>query len=409
MPVTKETVRAVNRLTVRWADAATATAVGAGGAGPGNTVFSALGVWPLLAFLADGAHGPARAELAEAVGLPAGAGGGAGSAARELLTALRRTPGLDSALGLWTKRTLELREAWEAGLPAEAHGVLTGDEDTDRGALDAWAARHTGGRVENMPVVLEKDTELVLASALALRTRWPRPFDDFPLRVARGPWQGRTLLGLGRTSALLDRVGVAETPGGLVTGLTVYGGNGIDVRLLLGEEGMTPGQVLAAGVGILDRRHPVLPGPRLPLGEVGPGLRVVRELSQTPDPPVLDVTTVAYDVAATHDLLDRPEVFGLTAARDDREGHFAGISAQPLAVNSARQAAVARFDAEGFQAAAVSSFGLAAAGGMPTLRWRTTRVEATFDRPFGFLAVHRHSRLALAAGWVAEPRPFGWG
>ncbi|MDV9178964.1 proteinase inhibitor I4 serpin, partial [Streptomyces sp. W16] len=36
------TVDAVNRLTARWADTAT-----------GGTVFSAAGVWPLLAFLAD--------------------------------------------------------------------------------------------------------------------------------------------------------------------------------------------------------------------------------------------------------------------------------------------------------------------------------------------------------------------
>lgn len=35
----------------------------------------------------------------------------------------------------------------------------------------------------------------------------------------------------------------------------------------------------------------------------------------------------------------------------------------------------------------------------------TTTVEADFDRPFGFLAVHRTSRLVLAAGWVTEPVP----
>lgn len=54
----ERTVDAVNRLTARWADAAT-----------GGTVFSAAGVWPLLAFLADGAWGAARAELADAVGM----------------------------------------------------------------------------------------------------------------------------------------------------------------------------------------------------------------------------------------------------------------------------------------------------------------------------------------------------
>ncbi|MET8781512.1 hypothetical protein [Streptomyces sp. NPDC004589] len=123
MRVTRATVEAVAGLTARWF-----------GAVEDGTVLSAVGVWPLLAFLADGAGGAARAELAEAIGLPADR---AAPAARELLEALRAMRGLDAALGLWTDRTLELRAAWESGLPADTHGVLTGDLDTDRGALDA--------------------------------------------------------------------------------------------------------------------------------------------------------------------------------------------------------------------------------------------------------------------------------
>jgi serine protease inhibitor len=387
------TVRAVNGLTARWAGA-----VDAGGRG---AVFSAAGVWPLLAFLADGASGPAREELAGALGVPAGEAAAAG---RELLTAMESTRGLDTALGLWTKRTLELREAWEAGLPTGAHGVLTGDLAADAGALDAWAVKRTDGLVERMPVVLRDDTEMVLASALTLRTRWLRPFAEVPLRSAH--WNSRTFLGLSRETLLLDRIGVADTPDGHVTELKVFGTDGIDVHLLLGEEDMTPGQVLGAGVALLAGRHPVVPGPRLPYGEVGPGLRVTKERSRTPDPPTLHVTTAAFGVAADHDLLARHELFGLTAARDADHGHFPGISAFPLAVGSAQQSATAEFGAEGFRAAAVTAFAMAAAGGAPQLRWITTTLKARFDRPFGFLALHRHTRLVLAAGWVTEPKPF---
>ncbi|MDX3246886.1 serpin family protein [Streptomyces sp. ME18-1-4] len=387
------TIRAVNGLTARWAGA-----VDAGGRG---AVFSAAGVWPLLAFLADGASGPAREELAGALGVPAGEAAAAG---RELLTAMESTRGLDTALGLWTKRTLELREAWEAGLPTGAHGVLTGDLAADAGALDAWAVKRTDGLVERMPVVLRDDTEMVLASALTLRTRWLRPFDEVPLRSAH--WHSRTFLGLSRETLLLDRIGVADTPDGHVTELKVFGTDGIDVHLLLGEEDMTPGQVLGAGVGLLAGRHPVVPGPRLPYGEAGPGLRVTKERSRTPDPPTLHVTTAAFGVAADHDLLARHELFGLTAARDADHGHFPGISAFALAVGSAQQSATAEFGAEGFRAAAVTAFAMAAAGGAPQLRWITTTLKARFDRPFGFLALHRHTRLVLAAGWVTEPKPF---
>ncbi|MCX5338907.1 serpin family protein [Streptomyces atratus] len=85
---------------------------------------------------------------------------------------------------------------------------------------------------------------------------------------------------------------------------------------------------------------------------------------------------------------------------------FPGISGAPLAVRSTRQAAVAVFDAAGFEAASLSAFGVVAGGAPLTPRYLTRRIEASFDRPFRFLTVHRTSRLILAAGWVAEPTPY---
>jgi hypothetical protein len=388
MRATNRTIDAVNELTVRWARTTS-----------GGTAFSAVGVWPLLALLADGAGGAARAELADAVGLPAGE---AAAGARELLSGLAVQPGLDSALGLWTRRTLELREAWEAGLPAGAHGVLTGDETADRARLDAWAAERTGGLIQRMPVQVTDDTELVLASALALRTRWLRPFHETWPEIGEGPWLGRSVLGLSRRTSVLDRVGVADTPDGFVTELRVLGSDNLDVHLLLGEEHMSPGQVLEAGLGVLSGRHARTPGSRLPYGDAGPGLRLVRHHTARPRPPVLDVETVAYDVRAEHDLLERHEVFGLTAVRGNGEGHFPGISAEPLSVSSARQSALARFGARGFEAAAVTAIGAIGAA-IPELRFLSIAIEARFHRPFGFLALRRHTRLVLAAGWVSEP------
>ncbi|WHM30992.1 serpin family protein [Streptomyces sp. BPPL-273] len=391
MRVANTTVRAVNGLTARWAAGA-----------KGDTVLSAPGVWPLLALLADGAAGEARSELAEALGVSADR---AAAAARELLAGLGAVRGLETALGLWTGRALEPRGEWTAGLPHGAHGVLTGDAETDGPALDGWAARRTGGLIERMPVAVTPETELVLASALALRTRWLRPFDETYLAPESGPWQGRELRGLERQSVLLDRIGVADTPGGHVTELKVLGDTAVDVHLLLGERGMAPGGVLGAGVGILADARRMTPGSRLPSGEVGPGLVVGRERTMTPRPPTLDVTTVAYGVTSDHDLLEHAGVFGLGAAALPVPGHFPGISAYPLRVDTARQSARARFDASGFEAAAVTAVGMVAAG-VPELRWLSTTVRAVFDRPFGFLAVHRHSRLVLAAGWVDDPEPY---
>ncbi|MEU1185447.1 serpin family protein [Streptomyces sp. NPDC005820] len=392
MQIANATIRAVNALAARWAGEVR---------GDGNSVFSAAGVWPLLAFLADGAEGAAREELAGALGVPAEQAAGA---ARELLAGMDAMRGLDSALGLWTKRTLELREAWEAGLPAGARGVLTGDARADGAALDAWAAKRTGGLVERMPIVVTDDTELVLASALALRTRWLRPFREEGLLESL-QWPEGDVLSLHRASAVLDRIGVADTPHGHVTELKVLGDNALDVHLLLGEEHMTPGRVLGAGLDLLARRYPVLPGSRLPYGEVGPGLSVRRTRSATPEPPTLEVTTPAFHITADHDLLERRELFGLTTAAGtgSPRGAFPGITGTlPLTIASAAQSAMARFGATGFEAGAMTAIDMAV-GGPPQLRWVVTTVRARFDRPFGFLALHRHSRLVLAAGWVADP------
>ncbi|MFE1884810.1 serpin family protein [Streptomyces diastatochromogenes] len=387
------TVGAVNGLTARWASAAA----------PEGTAFSAAGVWPLLAFLADGAAGAARAELAQALGVPADQ---AAAAARELLAALEPVSGLDAALGLWTHRTLQLREEWRAGLPAGTHGVFGEDLVTAQERLDAWAAERTGGLVERMPVTLTREARMVLASALTLRTDWRQPFTETMLRPDSGPWQGRSLLGLQRRSVRPDRVGVTSTPDGFVTALTVPGDNGIDVHLVLGEERMTPGQVLTAGVGVVQRTLALTGGGQLPFGHVGPGLHVEQQPALAPEPITLDVRTVAYEVRADHDLLALHALFGLTTAQDDRQGHFPGVSAMPLAAGAARQSALARFGALGFRAAAVTAVVPYGAGGVPQYRYETTVVRVAFDRPFGFLAVDRESRLVLMAGWVTDPAPY---
>ncbi|WP_405942878.1 serpin family protein [Streptomyces sp. NBC_00207] len=384
------TVRAVNRLTTRWAAAQAP-------AGDTGTVFTAAGVWPLLALLADGSGGPARAELAHALGIPAEAAAGA---ARELLAALAGVRGLQAATGLWAKAGLPLEEDWSAGLPAGARGTLTGDLDADAETLDAWASDRTGGLIERMPVLLDQETLLVLASALALRLRWIQPFHESCGEPSAGPWAGRPVRRLVRSTSLLDRVRVGHGPSGAITLLEVVGAAGVDVHLVLGEPGAPVGDTLATAIAAVTKALPATGASLLPDGSPGPGLAVGSVAAYSPEPR-LDIETVAFEVRSEHDLLDHARLFGLETAADGSHGHFPGISSKPLAIASARQSALARFHAEGFEAAAVTGVAVGCAG--PGPRYRARRAEVRFDRPFGFLTVHRTSRLVLAAGWVADP------
>lgn len=321
MRATTATVRAVNGMTARWAaDGLSPDALARG------TTFSAVGLWPLLAFLADGACDPARGELQDALGMRADE---AAEAARGLLGALARIRGSSAAIGLWARPEVKVHGRWAAGLPDATLGRLSGDDEADKKALDTWAAERTGGLIPAMPLRPDRATRLVLANAQAVRTKWLRPFHESWLTpTAESPWAGRELVGLSRRTSLLDRVGVAKTPAGRLTVLQVLGNTGVDVHLLLGERDSAPGAVLAAGTDILSGTHHVVPGSLLPLGEPGPGLdiRHVRALDRDH---VLSVTTSPFALTADHDLLATADLFGLKSAMDADRGHFPGVSDTP--------------------------------------------------------------------------------
>ncbi|WP_413802271.1 serpin family protein [Streptomyces iranensis] len=383
-------VRAVNTMTARWARAAVADE---------GTAFAATGVWPLLALLTGGADSPARQELEGALGVGAD---GATALGGQTIEALDAMDGVHAATGLWTRQDLPIRPEWEAALPPGVRSTLTGDAERDRKELDGWAARRTRGAIAEMPVPLTADTRLVLAGALTVETAWLQPFQPGLLRPTSGPWRDRSLAGLTRSTDDLDGVlrVVPDTPAGPLTLSGVAGGNGLDVHLVLGAEDAPGGEVLEAGIGAMAGGYAGWPGSALPPGEAGPGVRVMEVPSWDPTPRAT-LSTPQFTVTARHDLLRRAELFGLRTAQDTARGHFPGISPAALALSSAEQSMTASFSAEGFLAAAVTAFAMAPGSAPPQ---RTAKlISVRYERPFGFLAVHRATGLVLTAGWVTEP------
>lgn len=375
-------VPAINALTARWA----ATIDG------GSTTLSGLGVWPLLAMLRVGADEVTAAELDTAVG------GADPRAATELLTTLREATAIQAALGLWSAPHFVLESAWLASVPDHAHGQLSGDERADRQALDAWARANTDGLIERMPVATLARVRLLLASAIAVRTSWEQRFTEAPWLPEAGPWREAPIAGLRRADLDLDQVAVADSAAGKLTFARCQGQDDVDVLLVLGPPDAPAGEVLAAaataaGTGV--------PGSRLPDGTPGPGLQIGDRASI--DRPTLTVRTPRFRVSGSHDLAQQSGLFGLATAMDPTVGHFPGISNDELFLSAARQDAVAIFTAQGFEAAAVTAMTLT-----PTSMRRPSgqlyrQITVTFDRPFGFLAVHRPTGLILVAGWVDEP------
>jgi serine protease inhibitor len=382
-------IQAVNALTARWAQACDGA----------STTLSGLGVWPLLALLTPGADEVVRAELERATGIAAAE---SGAAARDLMDLLSHAEAVRAALGLWTRAELPLEPAWVDQLPQGTRGTLTGDPAADRSMLDAWAARQTDGLIDRMPITVDAAIQLVLASALLVRTEWEHAFADNRRRIDRGPWAGGELAGLTRTTTDLDDVAVADTAAGPLTVVRVAGGNDVDVHLILGEEQRPAGDVLAAGIAAVCGDGPRTVGSALPDDNPGPGV-AVRMVSASSARPTVQLRTVRFRVEGDHDLLAHADLFGLATAAAGR-GHFPGVSEEPLALTQARQSAVAIFSARGFEAAAVTA--IAMKSSFAVAQHSVRRVEVSIDRPFGFVATHRPTGLALVAGWVADPEPW---
>ncbi|MGZ0148140.1 hypothetical protein ACXJJ3_13800 [Kribbella sp. WER1] len=224
----------IARLTARWI---------AELPGEDSTVVSGLGVQPLLAMLAEVADEPAHSELAEAAG--------------ERYGGLLEAPGLRMALGLWTRPDVELQAGVDRFLPPEVRGTLT-----DQVALDAWVVEQTDGLLRQMPVQLTPDVLLVLASALALKTDWELPFNEYTRGVRR--W-------LSRADEDLDSLRVYEGATGPLTVVTVRGAGEFDVRLVVGDGGRAA--VLSAALTVEDDG---MPGAEVLAAErSAPGIEVV--------------------------------------------------------------------------------------------------------------------------------------
>lgn len=380
-------IAAANELTRRWLASRAELPAAATG----------LGIWPLLTALATGASGDTRVELLRAAGVaPERAHAIAGAA----LGAVKASAGIRLALGVWSGSRITLDPDWREKFPAGAVGSLTGDPAADKATLDRWAARETDGMIERMPLDLSQPIDLVLASALMVRTTWITPFRDAEVELRGGPW---SRLGPCRilSNTIYDDV---LRVGDEASVLTVPGSDDIDVLLAVGPVDSASHPVMSALFDAAGDRGWGRSSTDLAVGEQAHGVTVSEyRSSQRQTAPEVEVQTVRFSVSSDLDLMEDTAALGLVRASDDERAEFDRLSARPTFISQAKQRCVAEFSATGFEAAAITAMAMTRAGYIPRTRHVHKRASIVFDRPFAYLARHRPSGLVLVAGWVSEP------
>ncbi len=387
-------------------------------AGPGHHVVSPLGAWMVVAVCAALARDErARGELAGVLGADP-------ESAARLAAGLLADPHplVAAGAGVWVRPARETAriKQWLAGLPAV---VGTGDIPAQDN-IDRWAAERTLGLIKRFPIELTPDVVCLLASALATKVSWDVPFDVVDA-AALGPghWSARLrrvlrpppgdprhrqyLAGTGRAGTV--GVHLAGARGGLLVG-----------SVIAASQAVPPGDVLAVAEQIVAaearQRGSVarLSLFDLPLGD-GAVWSIREEQVDTTAPGGLEEQVVsvlpAWSARTDVDLRD-DEALGFAAA--------ARVLAEALELAEwwydARQAAMARYSAVGFEAAAVTGLAvLVSAQVSRPGRRRTATVR--FAHPFAVVAAAfddpraRHASpvpspwhgLPVFSAWVSEP------
>ena len=378
------------------------------------SVSSALGVWLLLAACVSAAQGSDRAALEDALGCPA-------EEASRLLAAFMAEPpqALHAAIALWVAvddATSEL-SSWTRGLPGEVESGFM----PSQAEADAWAERETLGLIRRFPMQIDELTRIVLASALATKVSWEVPFEVVPAAKHLGvasPWRSgvsRLLWDGGAQGhamiARTDAAGVVAVHLAVaredLTVVSVSGAPDVDRAAVLAGA-----YEIAATVCVEWERTacslydlPLGPGHSWEISEQEVPTRVAGPRRER----IAGVALPAWRAEEELDLT-LAAAFGTAPALDALREL---IGPRPDDQCAATQAAVASFTRYGFEAAAVTAFGIRTAALLrPAQRSLERTAVLRFDHPFAAVAIAGRPSsvgdssfpgLPLFSAWVHEP------
>ncbi|HEX2322341.1 MAG TPA: hypothetical protein VHJ18_25450 [Streptosporangiaceae bacterium] len=371
-------------------------------AGGQHHVASPLGAWLLLALCGPATHREERRALEDVLGCGVEQ---AASVAGELLE--RPHPLVGAAAAVWNRgRTGDPR--WLAGLPAAVErGPIPSQDEAD-----AWVREHTFGLIETFPLWEAARYDLLLASAIATKVSWDRPFEPAPgseLGEA-SPWSKEVKQVLASPQHRRHKVFLANTTEVGEVGVHVgRAQDGLIVASVIAACDVPAVEVLATAHGIaidvaLNRSVAMRSLFDLPLGD-GPFWSVREEMS--PDGPGERCRAVlpAWEARSVHDLANARLGFAAAA------GALGGGDSW-----EAKQAAMARYTRFGFEAAAVTAMGVLLSARPPG---KLRIGELRFGHPYAVIAVassdpdaepegaddwpDQWNGLPVFSAWVAKP------
>jgi serine protease inhibitor len=340
----------------------------------GNLVLSPVNAFDALAMLLPGARGASESQLRAALYTTEAPETvlAASIAAQDRLNG----GGVDlaAARAAWLEQTFPVRPsyadtlAW-AGAPAQAVD-FAGAPDAAREAVNSWATAHTRGRIHDLLPAgsVDRNTALILATALALDARWATPFDKTRTMSA-------TFRGASGTSDVLTMYATTTFP--------YTSGPGYQAIELPYENSRLSAVIVLPCAGV----DPLTLLPKLPA--ISSAMQLKRVALALPRAEL----STALDLKPALGSLGLGQLF-------TRSADLSGIGGRPgdLAVAAARQQTWLTIGEEGTQAAVATAL----VAHVVSLTTDTSAIQMKVDRPFLFVVHDRDNGVALFVARIAD-------
>lgn len=356
--------------------------------GDSNIVGSPLGSWLLVASVAsslDFGNNPAlKAETENRLHMSIEE---AKEAVEDLLEQYRE---LNYVAQAWTTPNLNSLPAvqkWvEANTLIPHEGNIPSQEQ-----INKWAATNTNDLIKEFPAQMDEGTMVVIANVIYSKLNWKTKFVAIPATEAMSGWGVETVLS---ADATRDVLFVKDENNDVFASYKVKAaGDKESVSLVTCLSKEADPQTLMAVMSNVDGMEKVSPNDEVLLS-FSDDIYKVAEVRVGSSPTIIYATVPAWDAESSHGLLENKSMGYQELFEAFSEGSEGGFTAE------AKQVAVAKFDKEGFEAAALTAMVMARCA-MPSMMTQTI-YELNFTKPFVFVSCI--GKLPVFSGYICKAK-----